>query len=159
MADPIFLSYVGAGTGIFGAVLGWVGYRQSREMKAVDLRLQLGHAENELRVSLEHLPELMALANQSRERVSAMTGQAGNLQVWKGSYAIDLEASASLTAQFGAEDENYDALKPVALAAKIVKLHRLSLQSCRLTDKYKASLAEDDRTREERRADMRVRGV
>src|SRR5271155_5809035 len=100
MAEPVFLSYVGAVTGITGAVLGYIGYRQSREMKAVDLRLQLGHAENELRVSLEHLPDLMALAKQSRERVSAMTGQAGNLQLWIGAHALDLETSRSLTAQF-----------------------------------------------------------
>jgi hypothetical protein len=46
-----------------------------------------------------------------------MTGQAGTLQAWNSSYAIDLELIASLTAQFQAEDANYDTLKPAALAA------------------------------------------
>jgi hypothetical protein len=154
MSDPIWLSYIGAGTGIVGAVLGYIGYRQSREMKAVDLRLQLGQAENELRVSLEHLPELMAFAQNSRQRVSAMSGQAGALHAWNNMYDIDREAAASVTAELAAEEANYETLKPRALAAKVVALHRLNLQAARLTAKYNASLAEDARAREHRHAEM-----
>jgi hypothetical protein len=159
MPDPVFLSYVGAVTGVIGSVLGYVGYRQSVEMKAVDLRLQLGQAENELRISVEHLPALMAGAKQSRTNVNAMVGQAGAQQGWLNSYSTDSEAAASLTAQLPSDEESYEELKPAALARKVVTLHRLGLQAARLTDKYNASLVEDDRAREERRADIRARGA
>jgi len=157
MSDPNWLNYVGAGTGIVGAVLGFIGYRQSREMKAVDLRLQLGRAENEARVAIEHLPALMSLAKQSRERVSAMTGQAGALQTWLNSFAPDLEQVAALKTQLPAEDTSYEALTPGQLAARVVVVHRLSLQALRITDKYKDSLAEDDKARDDRRADIRAK--
>jgi hypothetical protein len=49
-------------------------------------------------------------------------------------------------------------LKAAALAEKVLKLHELNLTVLRLTEKYKSSLAEDDRDREQRRADLRARG-
>lgn len=159
MPDPVFLSYVGAFTGVIGSVLGYVGYRQSAEMKAVDLRLQLGQGENELRFLVEHLPELMEFAKVSRTNVNAMGGQTGAQQFWMNSYSSDSEVAASLALQLPSEDAAYETLKPAALAEKVVTLHRLRLQADRLTDKYRASMAEDDRARGERRADMRVRGV
>jgi hypothetical protein len=38
-------------------------------------------------------------------------------------------------------------MKAVAFAEKVVKLHELDLKVSRLTEKYKSSLAEDDRAR------------
>jgi hypothetical protein len=157
MSDPNWLGYIGAGTGIIGSVLGFIGYRQSREMKAVDLRLQLGQSENEARVSIEHLPALMALAKQSRTNVTSITGQTGALQGWLNSYASDAEAVRSLTAQLPGEEANYDALNPAALVDKVVTLHRLRLHAARLTEKYKASLTEDDKARADRLDEIRAK--
>jgi hypothetical protein len=39
MADSTSLSYLGAFSGAIGSVLGFVGYRQSGQMKVVELRL------------------------------------------------------------------------------------------------------------------------
>jgi hypothetical protein len=78
----------------------------------------------------------MALAKQSRTNVSAMTGQAGALQVWLNYYASDAEAVRSLTVQLPSEDDNYEALKPAALADKVVTLHRLRLLSVLRIGKY-----------------------
>ena len=157
MADLRFLSYIGAATGVIGSVLGYIGYRQSGLMKAVDLRLQFGQAENQVRISLEHLPELMNAANRSRTNVS--NGQAGALQTWVSSYDDDVRAGAQLAIDLAlVAAGDYGSLKAPALAEKVVKLHELNLKVMRLTEKYKSSLAEDDRDREQRRADVRARG-
>jgi hypothetical protein len=81
MADSTWLGYVGvvtggigAVTGISGAVMGYIGYRYSRSMKALDLRLQLRKDESDFRACVENLPALLDLAKQSRIRVLAATG-------------------------------------------------------------------------------------
>jgi hypothetical protein len=159
MADATFLSYVGAFTGVIGSVLGYVGYRQSREMKAVDLRIQIGHSENEVRISLGSLPGLMQAAKQSRTNVAAMSGQSGALRQWNDTFREDSELAATLVSLLPAEGSNYDGLAPAVLAARVVKLHELSLQTSQLVDRYTKSLAEDDRARDQRAADIRARGV
>jgi len=157
MADSGFLSYIGAATGVIGSVLGYIGYRQASLMKSVDLRLQVGQAENQVRISLEHLPELMNTAKRSRSNAS--NGQAGALQTWVNSYDDDVRTGAQLAIDLSLVTAgDYGSLKAAALAEKVVKLHELNLKVLRLTEKYKSSLAEDDRDREQRRADLRARG-
>lgn len=155
MSDSGVLGYVGAITGIIGSVLGYVGYRQSGQMKAVDLRLQLGQAENQVRIALEHLPELMTLAKRSRTNVTSFSGQTGALQAWNNSHEDDVRAGAQLAMDLSlVTSGDYGSLTAVELAEKVIKLHELSLKASRLTEKYKSSLAEDDRAREERLAQV-----
>lgn len=155
MADSGVLGYVGAITGIIGSVLGYVGYRQSGQMKAVDLRLQLGQAENLLRIALEHLPDLMNTAKRSRANVTSFNGQTGALQAWNNSHEEDVRAGAQLAMDLSlVTSGDYSSLTPAELAEKVIKLHEFSLKTSRLTEKYKSSLAEDDRAREERRAEF-----
>lgn len=90
-------------------------------------------------------------AKMSRERIA---NQRGAMLAWIISHDIDVAAASSLSAQLPAEGNDYDALTPRELATKVVKLHRIGLNASRLTDKYKASLAEDDRAREQRQADI-----
>jgi hypothetical protein len=76
---------IGALTGICGAIMGYIGYRNSRSMKALDLRLQLRKDESDFRACVESLPALLELAKQSqcrllvrgglRPRLSRMRGQ------------------------------------------------------------------------------------
>src|SRR3990172_4173107 len=96
MAEPHWTAYVGmaagilgAITGISGAVMGFVSYRLSRNIKVLDLRLELRKLINEIEVSLARLPGLLDYANQSRQRVAAMTGQAGALQLWNQQFEQD----------------------------------------------------------------------
>lgn len=44
MAAPDWVSYVGAATGVAGFVMGYVAYRRSGAMKALDMRLELRRA-------------------------------------------------------------------------------------------------------------------
>jgi len=158
MADSGFLGYVGAFTGIIGSVLGYVGYRQSGQMKAIDLRLQLGQAENQVRIALEHLPDLMRTAKQSRANVTSFSGQTGALQGWNNSFDEDVRAGAAIAMDLSLVAAGDSAtLKAAALAGKVIKLHDLNLKVSRLTEKYKSSIAEDDRAREERRTEIRAK--
>jgi hypothetical protein len=164
MADPAWLSYTGVVTGIIGTVtgvagaaLGYVGYKQSREMKTLDLRLQLGQAENEVRICLEHLPPLIQRGMRSRTNVSTAMGlgKSGALQEWLGLCSADLEFVRSLTSQLPAADDGYVDLTPAELTAKVVKLHELGLHASRVAKKYDIAFIEDDKAREQVREDVR----
>ena len=64
---------IGAVTGIVGAILGYRGYRSSKNVKALDLRLELRRAESDLRAGVEELPGLMEHAKNSRMEVASAT--------------------------------------------------------------------------------------
>src|SRR5450759_3809039 len=73
MSDPGLLSYVGAITGTIGAItgiagatMGYISYRRTGKMKALDLRLELRKAANDLRSTVEGLPSILAQAKGSR---------------------------------------------------------------------------------------------
>lgn len=165
MADPSWLSYtgtitgiIGTVTGVAGAVLGYVGYRQSREMKALDLRLQLGRAENETRSALDGLPATIELGRQSRQNVSAAAGRTGASQAWVNYCAEDLRLIEGLKAKLPPDGIDYATVTPDQLAAEIVRLHQVGLQVSRLVDKYRAAMEEDERLRDQIRIDIRARG-
>jgi hypothetical protein len=155
MAESELLGIIGAVTGVVGSVLGYVGYRQSGQMKSLDLRLQLGQAENEVKISLDHLPALMNFAKQSRTNVTSFNGQTGALQAWNNSHEDDVRTAAVIAVDLALVTKgDYGSLTAAALLEKVVKLHELNLKISRLVGKYKSSLAEDDRARQERRAAM-----
>ena len=96
MADPHWTSYVGMVTGILGiitgipgAIMGFVSYRRSNTIKALDLRLELRKVINEIEAGLSSLTGLLENANQSRQKVAAATGQAGALQMWNQQFEQD----------------------------------------------------------------------
>src|SRR6266850_1567817 len=77
LADAItttVLSYVGAVTGIVGSILGYLGYRQSRQIKSLDLRLELRKSVSDLRATVEELPGLLQRARESRAAINAARG-------------------------------------------------------------------------------------
>ncbi len=73
MPDPASLSIIGAVTGIIGAiagiagfVLGYISYRRSQQIKALDLRLELRKQVSDLRAMVEELPDLLPRSWESR---------------------------------------------------------------------------------------------
>ncbi|WP_155774370.1 hypothetical protein [Burkholderia pseudomultivorans] len=64
-------------TGLFGAVMGYVGYRRSNQIKALDMRLALRKDLGEARESVTMLRELMASAAGSRRATLAARGLGG----------------------------------------------------------------------------------
>ncbi len=144
MADSHWASYVGMATGIAGAVMGFLAYRRSTQIKALDLRLELRKADDDLIATFENLDKLLSYANKSRERVAAATGglDSGAMVLWKQELVADTKKLDELKAKH--ED----------LESKLVDVHRMQGAADALLGKYKSALASDDERRKELREGM-----
>ncbi|MCQ9371797.1 hypothetical protein NQ024_11240, partial [Corynebacterium sp. 35RC1] len=82
---------VGMMTGISGAVMGYLGYRRSNQIKALDLRLALRKDLGEARESITTLRQLMADAEASRKATLAARGlgRSGAMVVWEQTLETD----------------------------------------------------------------------
>jgi hypothetical protein len=165
MSESNWLGYVGvvtggigAVTGISGAVMGYIGYRHSRSMKALDLRLQLRKDESDFRACVESLPALLDLAKQSRTRVLAATGlgRSGNEQIFLQAWEVDLLSVNALKSKLGGFEGSYST-NPAELESKIIDVHRLGSEANELKTKYLNALAKDDKARDQIRAEVHER--
>lgn len=162
MADSNLLPYIGAITGTIGAItgiagaaMGFVSYRRSGQMKALNLRLELRKAVGDLHDSVQSLSSLLERAKGSRTAVSAATGQTGALQHWQGVFEKDLSAVQRLVTETPDPGATYESLSYAELESRLVSVHQIQSQADRLYEKYRASLAADDKEREQIRADVR----
>jgi len=147
---------VGMLTGIAGSIMGFLGLRQSRKNKVLDLRLQLRRDINALGVTLKHLPGTMDMAKQSRGRVNAAVGlgRSGNQQIFDQEWQTDKEALIALIARAHALEGDDLSLSGRDLELLLGQVHRLSLEAARCADKYHGTLAADDLRRSEIRAEQ-----
>lgn len=157
MADPHWTSYVGMATGIIGAItgasgaiMGFISYRRSNEIKSLDLRLEYRKALNNYSSSITKADELLPYANKSRERVASAIGnlRSGAMQIWKQEYETDTAKFKDLSDNAPSPDENHDNLNTKQLEAKLVEIHKLQNEIDNLIDKYQKTLDADDKTRE-----------
>jgi len=63
MAAPNWVSYVGMVTGISGAIMGYISYRRSGQIKALDLRLELAKDRTGARSLLIACPRYWTMPN------------------------------------------------------------------------------------------------
>lgn len=166
MAMPEWLPYVGsvtgcigAVTGISGAIMGFVSYRRTGHLKALDLRLQLRKAEADLHDAVNGLPNLLEQANRSRANVSAAIGmyQSGQFKLWTEEYGKDTATIETMIQELPAAGATYSKMSHSDLESALVRVHVQQQKAQRLRDKYRAALAADDRTREQIQADARAR--
>ena len=121
----------------------------------MDLRLELRRAMNVVEQSVGGVAELLAAANQSRERVSAARGllNSGAMRIWQEQFQKDQAAVRELTERApkatGLED-----LKPEHLEAQLAHVHKFQIELNAIVTRYKASIAEDDQHRAEIRQAM-----
>jgi hypothetical protein len=155
MADSNWPGYVGMVTGLFGAVMGYLGYRYAKSMKVLDLRLQLRKDESDFIACVESLPALLDLAKQSRIHVNAAIGlgRSGNEQIFLNAWEVDLQAMNTLKSKLP-DPNRYYPTDPAALEAEIVVSHSFGSQASALKAKYQAELAADDKSRERIHAAM-----
>lgn len=166
MADPIWMSYagiitgaIGAFTGIAGAALGYISYRRTGKIKALDLRLELRKTVNELRSTLESLAPLLQSARVSHRSVLSARGlsRSSAMDVWEAELEKDRKSIGILTSAVPDPSSSFDDLAYSALEAKLVEVHATQLKVSGLAEKYCASLASDDKQREQIAADYRAR--
>jgi len=161
LADAItttVLSYVGAVTGIVGSILGYLGYRQSRQIKSLDLRLELRKSVSDLRATVEELPGLLQRARESRAAINAARGilNTGAFEAWKETWEADITAARGLGAELPDSTDTFHRTGQSHLEAKLVAMHALAKRAGKLRDKYLEELSEDDRQRDHLREDMRI---
>lgn len=137
----IVLSYLGAATGIVGAVLGYLGYRQSRHIKSLDLRIELRKAASDLRADVLELPALLENARGSRAAINAARGLSftGAFEAWKGQLETDLVSAQALASELPAADNTFRKASQAELEAKLVDVHALGRRANSLRQKYVAA--------------------
>ena len=165
MSEPAWLSYagiitgtVGAITGIAGATMGYISYRRSGQMKALDLRLELRKAVNDLRSTVQSLLPLLERAKNSHTAVAAAIGHLGSgaLQQWISDWEADISAAKLLESEVPGPSTNFENLAHSELETKLVAVHSVQSKVTRLSEKYHTTLAADDKEREQIRADVRI---
>ena len=152
-------SYVGMFTGIAGMITGYLGYRASKTVKTMDLRIELKKQVKTLHQSYDDLLELMRRAEQSRYAVSTAIGvfNSGGTEKWR--QDIDAEKVRLKEAFKGYPDENADFLdfSQNRLEQELINIHGKQTELASISKKYASSIQQDDRERSELRADMRER--
>jgi hypothetical protein len=151
------MSYAAMAAGVFGslaggagAVMGYIGYRRTRDLKKLDLRLLLRKAEGDARLSLAALKKLIDSARESRMAVAVASGPLGSGEFAKWSHEIE-EDQADVV-QIGKRldrhsSDSYSGLGSGELENHIVELHNLQAKIDQLKNKYGAHLEADDEVR------------
>jgi len=139
--------------------MGYIAYRRSGEMKALDLRLELRKSENDLRRLVEGLPAQLEKAKKSHVAVASATSMLGSgaLKEWSSEWESDLTEVQSLKEELPSTDSNYSSVDHAELEAKLIAIHDLRAKAVQVQEKYQTSLARDDNDREHIRADIRAR--
>jgi len=145
-----FLSYFGAATGLFGAVVSWVSFRRTGNFKSLELRLELGKSASELEVAVDALPQLLDHAKRSREALSAAMGmnRSGAHAIWMETLNADYARIGAIRADMPDHSRAFAKLSHGDLEARMVSIHALRTKAAQLQEKYEACIAEDDKDRE-----------
>jgi hypothetical protein len=141
--------YVGMVTGIFGAVMGYLGYRRSHQIKVLDLRLELRKGLSDAHTSLGAIRGLMEDAARSHSRVLAARGLggSGSMTAWENTFGADSAEVDQIAGSIRSEAADYAALSAEHLESELVAGHRVNKKLSALIDKYRGELAADDEAR------------
>jgi hypothetical protein len=148
---------LGAVTGIAGFILGYVAYRRSEELKALDLRLELRNGEADLRGTVEELPALLRHARASRAEVLGAMGlsDSGALQSFVAAWEEDLKTAGAMVVSLPKEANDYQGVGHRDLETGLVEVHVQQRRAGALRDKYQEHLARDEKQAQEFRAYQR----
>jgi len=156
MTDPNWLGYAGAITGVIGAitgiagsVLGFIAYRRSDQLKALDLRLELRKSVTSLVAEANELLPLLEHAKKSKAAVAAAVGiyKSGATEKWIAECDADIVKVKVLLEKLPNPQDQYFDLSPTALETKLVEIHGLKETVSRYHKSYDESIATDDKDR------------
>jgi len=141
---------VGMITGVTGACLGYLGYRRSGRMKALDLRLELRKAETATRAILEQLPALINRAQASRTSAHVSGGSFGssNQAAWVQECEKVRADVDGLLKELPATGDDYGTLSPEELESRLVAIDVLQAKAWRIRDKCHGTIVADEKWRE-----------
>ncbi len=149
MADPHWTSYVGMITGISGAIMGYISYRKSNNLKSLDLRLELRKAVNELYQTYKLAEDQINSASRSRRAVASATGNynSGRHKVWEQSVENDTKIINEIKNTFPEKNDSFSILSTKDLESKLVDIHDKQCNLNSILVKYKDEITADNETR------------
>ncbi|MEO8009446.1 MAG: hypothetical protein ABI728_13140 [Betaproteobacteria bacterium] len=156
MPEANLLNYIGAVAGIGGAIMGYISFRRSGKMKALDLRLELRKADHDLRDTVKGFAPLLDQAMNSHKNVSAAIGQynSGAFKQWVSEWEESQKEILALENNLPDPDTDYQGLGYAALETRLVAVHAMQSQAAHIRDKYLAVLESHDKEREHLKANM-----
>ena len=164
MTETEWLSYTGAITGVIGtltgiggAIMGYISYRRSGQLKALDLRLELRKADHDLRDTVKGLGPLLDRAMKSRRSILAAIGQynSGAHDQWVSEWEQTQKEVRVLEENLPDLDTDHKDLGASALETNLVTVHATQSKAAQIRDRYSTYLESDDKEREHHRAAQR----
>lgn len=154
---------VGAVTGVAGCVLGYLGYRRGSRHDAMETKLRMLKEQAVLPIRIRALKELINKAKQSRVRAQAAVGSAKSGAVVQFNAEADADLAELERLWVGDADLRVLCAGQTdldAITAQLLALaHGAGVRLAQLEEKYRAALAEDDRTREHIRRSMEQKSL
>ena len=148
---------VGCLTGIAGAVLAYLAFRRSGNLKSLDLRMELRRTLAVLQSDSSDLEPLLRSAKGSRSALAAARGyRDGAMVAWLKQWETDAEHARELVATAASYNVDLSAFTQGQLEQHFSSVHKLQLQIGKLTAKYQASLSADNAGRTQLAADQRA---
>lgn len=161
MVDPgvvgMITGIIGALSGIAGLVVSVKNYRRVSAIKALDLRIELQRAFNDLDLLRKGIEEFLDSVNQSHERVMSARGllSGGAGEIWKKEFADDKATLRRLLGIAPRAQGQFEKLSPFELEAQLILVHRSSGELKGVRGKYQGILENDDKWRLMREQQMR----
>jgi hypothetical protein len=145
----------GAATGVVALIISIMAYVRVSAMKALDLRLEVGKAFNNLDVLLSGIEDRLDYVRKSHFAVLAAIGlyQSGQKLKFDTDFEADKLRLRTLLATQPKREVDYSSRDPAHLEALLTSIHSLHVQLAELRSKYDLIYAGD----EERRAEIRAR--
>lgn len=165
MTELYLMSLTGAVGGIVGSVLGigsaWVARRagrQSLEMKALDLRLEIRKSLHTLNYGIGKLEDQLAQAFKSRTLVAAATGtlKSGAMVNWRAQFDADSSELSDLKHALEVLAPDFAQRTTHDMEALLAELDGQAYRVKTLLGRYRDSVAEDDQLRQRAKAKLQA---
>ena len=158
MTEIYLMSLTGAVGGVVGSVVGigsaWFAHKASRralEMKALDLRVEIRKAINTLNHGNKKLEDQLTQAFKSRTRLAAAAGilKSGEMVNWRAQFDTDTADLTDLKHALEVLSLDFTDRSVHDLEALLADLGAQAYHVKALIERYRGSVAEDDKLREQ----------
>lgn len=155
----IVTGLIGATTGVAGAVMGFIAYRDMKERKTRDLRIYLCQTVFDLHAYVDKVPGFLDHVMMSHNEVAVSTGMYDSvaLKKWMADWEKDVAALEALKQQLPDIKPFYDDKSAKEVQVLIENANALLGRAAFLQDKYVPELAKDEKTREQFRQSTQSR--
>jgi hypothetical protein len=145
---------IGAITGVVALLVSIKNYARVSAMKALDLRLELSRAFDNLDIVLSGIEGYLDYVHKSHLAVFSATGRlrSGEMESFEKDFESDVSRLRGLLGSQPRRAESYSSHTPSELESILASVHAFHVQVSALRGKYQRVLDSDDERRKEIRA-------